>query len=174
MRASRCWPSEWKTPQWPDTTCRRECEGRLRGQAASCQYSKQLHQRKRCRRPHHWTGLTLISSKVYSGSPTNHSAWREPCCLWSPRRQQRHQCHNWTRAALSTHSRANTRRCLDRRSPSPTWGTTLLLWETRPWEVPIAPDEDKAFGHTCSRCGKANHSDKVCKSKLTPTKECRF
>ncbi len=37
--------------------------------------------------------------------------------------------------------------------------------------LPMRSTECKAFSHTaCSRCGKAIHSDKVCKSKLTPTK----
>ena len=33
--------------------------------------------------------------------------------------------------------------------------------------LPTRSTECKAFGHICSRCGKANHSEKVCKSKLT-------
>jgi len=31
--------------------------------------------------------------------------------------------------------------------------------------------ECKAFGHMCGKCGKANHTDKVCKSKPSPAQE---
>ena len=35
--------------------------------------------------------------------------------------------------------------------------------------LPLRSAECKAFGHTCGKCGKANHADKVCKSKPSPT-----
>ena len=61
---------------------------RLRGQAATCQYSKAYT----CTRIVDYTEKTLQtlsspgwpilrSSRVCSGSPTNLSAWKEQCCM---------------------------------------------------------------------------------------------
>ena len=187
---SRCWPSEWRphsgqrqTPQHVpgQEESVRAFGARLRGQATTCQYSKQCT----CGLVVDYTEENVADALITGladpdikqgilGEPNQPLSMERAMSFVESRRQQKRQCHNWTRAALSTRSRASTRRCLDNRSPSPTWGTTnrSAIFVGNPAMGSThrsrrgVPNARRSATYA-ARCGKANHSEKVCKSKLT-------